>query len=186
MKRTLIFFVSLTIVILSLCACTTHEDRIIGTPMLKVILQQSYGEDDKQFFYIVDDKGHTENTDAFTSDENATTFYAETDTDFSCDIVDGKVINTLTGTKGSDKQGNFITADETTVEIMEVAANTIDHDMYEFSVWCSKGKYYVFVKLNVNWQDPCVLYFYDTAKKELTELYSWDSKDLVGISTDIK
>ncbi|MGN0461902.1 MAG: hypothetical protein ACI4HZ_05610, partial [Ruminococcus sp.] len=142
MKRTLVFFVSLTLVILSLCACTTHEDRIIGTPMLKVILKQSY-EEDKQFFYIVDDKGHAENTDAFKSDENVTTFYADTDTDFNCDIVDGNVINTLTGTKGSDKQGNFITADETTVEIMEVATNTIDHDMYEFSVWCSKGKYYV-------------------------------------------
>lgn len=186
MKRTLIFFVSLTIVILSLCACTTHEDRITGTPMLKVILKQSYEEDDKQFFYIVDDKGHAENTDAFTSDENVTTFYADTDIDFNCDIVDGKVINTLTGTKGCDKQGNFITADEITVEIVEVATNTIDHDMYEFSVWRSKDKYYVFVKLNVNWQDPCILYFYDTAKKELTELYSWDSKDLVGISTVVK
>ena len=53
MKRTLVFFVSLTLVILSLCACTTYKDRIIGTPMLKVILKQSYEENDKQFLYIV-------------------------------------------------------------------------------------------------------------------------------------
>lgn len=186
MKRTLIYFVSLTIVILSLCGCTAHEDRIIGTPMLKVILKESYEEADNRFFYIVDDEGHAEKTDTFAPDENVTTFYADIYTDFNCDIVDGKVINTLTGTKGSDKQGNSITPDETTVEIMEIAANTIAHDMYEFSVWCSEGKYYAFVKLNVNLQDPCVLYFYDTAKKELTELYSWESRDLVGISTDVK
>ena len=69
---------------------------------------------------------------------------------------------------------------------MEVATHTIDHDMYEFSVWSSKGRYYVFVKLNVNWHDPCVLYSYNTEQKELIELYSWESRDLVGISTDVK
>ncbi|MDD6848182.1 MAG: hypothetical protein PUD53_05360 [Oscillospiraceae bacterium] len=186
MRKTLLFFVSLAIVIFSLCSCAAQEDRIVGTPMLKVILKESDEKNDKQFFYIVDDKGHAEKIDTFTPDENVTVFYADIYTDFNCDIENGKVINTLTGTKGNDEQGNSIKADETTAEIMEVATNTIDHDMYEFSVWCSKGKYFVFVKLNVNWQDPCILYSYNTEQKELIELYSWESRDLVGISTDVK
>ena len=51
---------------------------------------------------------------------------------------------------------------------------------------CTEGKLFVFIKLNVNLQDPCVLYFYNKDKKELTELYSWQNKDLVGISTNIE
>ena len=57
MRKTLLFFVSLTIVIFSLCSCAAQEGRIIGTPMLKVILKESGEKNDNQFFYIVVIKG---------------------------------------------------------------------------------------------------------------------------------
>ena len=44
------------------------------------------------------------------------------------------------------------------------------------------GRYFLYLKLNVNWQDPCYLYAYDEAGGKLTELYVWQSMDLLGIA----
>lgn len=186
MKRSLIFVVIIAF-IFSLCGCISYEDHIVGTPMLKVKLKSYNKEDNKKIsYYIVDDKGHGEKTNKFEPDENVTIFNADACTDFNCEIVNGKNKNKLIETKGKDEQGNSVIADETTAEIMEIAANTIDHVIYEFSVWCIEDKYFVFLKLNVNWQDPCTLYFYDTTDEKLEKLYTWQSRDLIGISTDVK
>ena len=40
-------------------------------------------------------------------------------------------------------------------------------------------RYFAFVKLNVNWWDPCTLYEYDGG--ELRELAQWDNMRLLSV-----
>lgn len=177
MKK-LIAVLLLAVMAFSLFGCLSREDRLRGAPVVKVILQPSYDETAEKEYYLVDSKGHTEKASAFAEDPNMSAYYADVLRDFRCDITDGNIVNTYTGTAEFE--------DETVPQIMQVAADTIDHNMMALSVWCSEGQYFAFTKLNVNWQDPCILYAYDTEAKELKELYTWQSMELVGISTDIE
>jgi len=140
MKKSIALILFL-LVILSFCGCVTRKDHMTGTPMVKVILKQSDEQKDKLFYYIVDNERHAEKTDVFIADSDVTIFYADTYNDFKCEVVSGKVINTLTGTKGVDKNGNTVMADEITTEIMQIAANSIEHEMYDFSICVPKANY---------------------------------------------
>lgn len=161
--------------VISLFGCASFEVRSKGEPVVKVILKPSHMESSVFEFYTVDSNGNVEKTEPFVADADMTVYYADALKDFQCDLIDGDLVNTFVGTVDYD--------DPTVKEIMQVAADSIDHNIFHFSVWCSGGKYFAFVKLNVNWQEPCRLYAYDPEKKELNPLYTWQSMDLVGIST---
>ena len=50
-----------------------------------------------------------------------------------------------------------------------------------FDIYELEGRYFAFIKLNVNWQDPCYLYEYDAGSDKLKELTVWQDVDLVGL-----
>ena len=61
-----------------------------------------------------------------------------------------------------------------------VVVDQIDHAIFDFQIIVVNGqRYFAFVKLNVNWWDPCTLYEYDGG--ELRELCQWDNMRLLSI-----
>lgn len=73
-------------------------------------------------------------------------------------------------------------ADSAMKEIIQIAAEKISHDISAFTILIDKDTYFAFVRLNVNLQDPCVLYQYDSETKELQELCQWDNVELQGLA----
>lgn len=70
---------------------------------------------------------------------------------------------------------------ETYEAIVRTACGQIDHDIWEFQILEDGGRYFAFIKLNVNWWTPCDLYEYDPETDTLTELKEWDDVNLVGL-----
>ena len=61
-----------------------------------------------------------------------------------------------------------------------VNGGEIDHAIFDFQIIVVNGqRYFAFVKLNVNWQDPCTLYEYEGG--ELRELAQWDNMRLLSV-----
>lgn len=79
------------------------------------------------------------------------------------------------------KSGKRIKADETVTKIITAVAKYEEHEIFDLSVWKVKGFYFAFYDLNVNWWLPCVLLAYNEDTDELTELYTWDDKELIGL-----
>jgi len=66
------------------------------------------------------------------------------------------------------------------IAMMHAAADQIDHAIFDFQIIVVNGqRCFAFVKLNVNWWDPCTLYEYDGG--ELRELCQWDNMRLLSI-----
>lgn len=172
----------ISILCLTVISCAEGREHLTGTPVLKVALQSSTGDAPAAEYYMLDNEGHAEKTAEFSPDADAVFFYADVDADFDCRIKNNHIVNRLVSTRGSDKAGNPVRADQTTEKILQAAADLIDHAMYDFTVINSGGRYFVYLKLNVNWQDPCHLYAYDKAGGKLIKLYVWQSMDLLGIA----
>ena len=162
-----------------LTACgdvSSHE----AVPILKVVIQAE-GSDTADYEYItVYNDGNCAETEAFDPDDSA--FYTSVNGNFYLSIVNNKFVNSLESTILIDSNGNITEADEIMTGIMKAAADTIHHDIWQLKIIADGNRYYAFIKLNVNWQSPCILYQYDTVTAELTELCRWDGVDLVGIA----
>ena len=151
-----------------------------SSPVLKVVIQPKGSDAEDYEYLVVYDNEKTAATDLFVPDDVAS-YTAESRT-FVSDVVNNRVVNTLESTILIDENGNKTDADEIMTAIMQTAADSIDHDIMEFTILVDGDRYFAFVKLNVNWSDPCILYEYDTATGRLIELCRWDGAHLMGIS----
>ena len=114
--------------------------------------------------------------------ENEAEIYLSHYDNFSCSIEDGKLTNTLKDTKITDLDGNPIDNIENRDiidRIFEKAAE-IGHDIFRMVIMEIDGKYFAQVNLNVNWQCPCDIYYYDPADDSFSEIYSFQHKDIIG------
>ena len=154
----------------------------LEAPVLKVVIQAE-GSDTADYQYMsVYNDGNCAKTETFHLNDSA--FYTATYGDFHSSVVNNKIVNTLESTVLIDSKGKIIEADEIMTEIMQVAADTINHDIWQFQIIVDEKRYYAFILINVNWQSPSILYQYDAATAKLIELCCWDGVDLVGISTN--
>jgi hypothetical protein len=149
-----------------------------ATPVVKTI---TAAEDGAPVYSIVYDNGNVRETDPFTP-EDASFYQAETG-DFSARIVHGKIVNTLMRTDLTDENGTTLPADTAMSALMQAAADTIDHDIAQFTIIKAQDDYFTLVKLNVNWSDPATLYRYNADSGTLTVLHQWDGVDLLGIAS---
>ena len=125
-------------------------------PILHVALKSSGEQDDAYVFYTAD--------------------YA----DFDTSALHSHRVNTLVATTLYDSVGNVVEPNETMIAMMHAAADQIDHAIFDFQIIVVNGRhYFAFVKLNVNWWDPCTLYEYDGG--ELRELCQWDNMRLLSV-----
>ncbi|WP_033120640.1 hypothetical protein [Oscillibacter sp. ER4] len=147
-------------------------------PILHVALKLA-GEQDAAYVYeTVCASGKSRACDAFTPD--ACVFYTADYADFDTTALRSHRVNTLVATTLYDSVGNVVEPDETMIAMMHAAADQIDHAIFDFQIIVVDGyRYFAFVKLNVNWWDPCTLYEYEGG--ELRELCQWDNMRLLSV-----
>ena len=147
-------------------------------PLLHVALKPA-GEQDSAYAYeTVYASGKSRACDAFTPD--ACVFYTADYADFDTSALRSHRVNTLVATTLYDSVGNVVEPNETMIAMMHATADQIDHAIFDFQIIVVNGqRCFAFVKLNVNWWDPCTLYEYDGG--ELRELCQWDNMRLLSI-----
>ena len=96
------------------------------------------------------------------------------------DIVNGKVRNTISDLTILDSETHPV-HDALLEDIAEVTAASIDHDIMEFEIWNVGTHYYSFIKLNVNWSDPCELYEYHPDSHSIHLVGAWDNVNLLAM-----
>ena len=146
-------------------------------PILHVALKSS-GEQDAAYVYeTVYASGKSRRCEAFTPD--ACVFYTADYADFDTSALRSHRVNTLVATTLYDSAGNAVTPNETMIAMMH-AAEQIDHAIFDFQIIVvNDQRYFAFVKLNVNWWDPCTLYEYKDG--QLRELCQWDNMRLLSV-----
>lgn len=163
MKRFFVALLSFALCLALLFFVRNKSDE----PILHVALKLA-GEQDATYVYeTVYASGKSRACDAFTPD--ACVFYTADYADFDTSALRSRRVNTLVATTLYDSVGNVVEPNETMIAMMHAAADQIDHAIFAFA----------FVKLNVNWQDPCTLYEYEGG--ELRELAQWDNMRLLSI-----
>ena len=171
--------VSIIIVSIFLCVLIIRSTTtFLAWPVLKVATR------DKNSGYVtyqtLYENRKIKNSEGFESDE-LTFYYAHTN-DFRCEKIDGHLVNTLVRTDIYDEEGKSIEPDDIIKDILQTVAEKTDHSIVDVTVILHEGIYYVQVELNVNLWDPTCFYRYDQDKKKLTLLYTWDNKEVVGIT----
>ena len=176
MKR---FFAAL--LSLSLClALSLFVRNESDEPILHVALKDA-GEQDAAYVYeTVYASGKSRACGAFTP--GTCVFYTADYADFDTTALRTHRVNTLVATTLYDSVGNTVEPDETMIDMMHAASRQIDHIIYDFQIVVDNERYFAFVKLNVNWWVPCVLYEFDLPTGELKELCTWNDMDLVGLA----
>ena len=96
-------------------------------------------------------------------------------------IVNGKVRNTVFDLTILDSEARPV-QDALLEDIAEVTAASIDHDIMEFEIWKVGTHYYSFIKLNVNWSDPCELYEYHPDSHSIHLIGEWDNVNLLSMA----
>lgn len=150
----------------------------VGEPVVRTITTKT-GSSEKEYTLIYEN-GKGTAVEEFVVDDAL--FLSADKEDFVSGIKNGKVSVCLNGTKLTDADGNPYEADAIVKNLMQCVAGTAEHDFLSVTIIIDDGTYFVFEKLNVNWQSPCVLYRYDTDAGALKELYRWEDVELQGIS----
>lgn len=168
MKRILAALLSFALCLALLLFVRSEPDE----PLLHVALKPA-GEQDAAYVYeTVYTSGKSRRCNAFTPD--TCVFYTADYADFDTTALRTHLVNTLVATTFYDSVGNVVEPDETMIAMMHAAADRIDHAIFGFQIIVvNRRHYFAFVRLNVNWQDPCVLYEYDGG--QLCELAQWDN-----------
>lgn len=168
MKRFFAALLSLALCLALLLFVRNESDE----PILHVALKSAGGQDAAYVYETVYASGKSRACDAFTPD--TCVFYTADYADFDTTALRTHRVNTLVAATLYDSVGNTVEPDETMIDMMYAAADQIDHAIFDFQIIVVDGhRYFAFVRLNVNWQDPCVLYEYDGG--QLCELAQWDN-----------
>ena len=122
--------------------------------------------------------GKLEQTESFTADK--VKIYDATN-DFENKIVGNRIVVTLKSTYLIDEDGNESHAGDDLKQFMQSLANLSHNSLWNVQIIEDGDRYLAFVKRNVNWWTPCILYKYDAENNKAVKLYEWDDEDLQGI-----
>lgn len=174
MKRILAALLSFALCLALLFFVRNKSDE----PILHVALKPAGEQDAAYVCETVYASGKSRRCNAFTPD--TCVFYTADYADFDTSALRSHRVNTLVATTLYDSVGNVVEPDETMIAMMHAAADQIDHAIFDFQIIVVNGqRYFAFVKLNVNWWDPCTLYEYEGG--EFRELAQWDNMRLLSI-----
>lgn len=151
--------------------------NVIKSPTFKVILKDE--QSNSISYKNIYSRKLSWKTDEFLSDD-LVIYTAKPDT-FISFIKNNKVLNRLNNIELENIDINSLSDKEILASIF-LEAEKIEHEIWEFKILKSDGRYFVLIKLNVNWQSPNDLYEYDLIENDLMFLHTLKSKDIVGIS----
>lgn len=170
------FIVLITLILITIIATILISNVIYkGNPVLNVIIKDN--ENNLKYLTILDN-GKTKTIDEFNNIEFSK--YSIDCTKFDSKIKNNKIYNSVNGSIIYDIDGKAINNPIIKDLVLKILSN-IHHEIYYLDIFELDGKVYSFVKLNVNWNNPCYLYEYDTINKRIKKLYVWQNVDLVGI-----
>lgn len=174
MKRILAALLSFALCLALLLFIRNEPDE----PILHVALKPDSEQDAAYIYETVCASGKSRRCEAFTP--NSAGFYTADYANFDTSALRSHRVNTLVATTLYDSVGNIVEPNETMIAMMHAAADQIDHAIFDFQIIVVNGQhYFAFVKLNVNWWDPCTLYEYESG--ELRALCQWDNMRLLSI-----
>lgn len=172
------FYLLCAALLMTLTACGALAPATDDAPVLNAIIQKENA--DAPEHVAVYSQGKTAEIGAFSPDDAV--FYTAAHGNFETNVESNAVKNVLKARTLIDSDGSQIEADEILAKMMQTAADTIDHEIWQFQAVVLGGRYFAFIKLNVNLHSPCILYEYDPTVVKLTELCRWDGVDLIGLS----
>lgn len=129
-------------------------------------------------FDVIGTEGRIKSTAPFESDE-ITVLYATLgcfDSDISRDDV-----NTLNYVEVKDENGRVVRHSILIERIFQAIADTVDTPFLNVYIIVCNDMYFPVVELNVNWWAPRRLFYYNTKSGNLTELYTYNHKKIVGL-----
>lgn len=174
-KSTFVVYMTLVLVGL-LIGCDASEEVVI-----RVMVENE--ETKGLAYYAVLSNQKVETIDAFVSDDFQ--LYTASSGSFSSHMAKEGVFNQVSKIELEDVDGHRIINDKTMLDIFK-AAEEIEHDIWSFQIIQSGDRYFVLVKLNVNWQSPCDLYEFDVVNKKLKLLHRFDGINFIGLSLEKK
>lgn len=177
MKKTLSLLLCL-LLLLSLIGCGAQRADL---PAIKVITQDHADQWAEPDYWQIRPGKKPKSTDVFTADQ-ANVYHVDC-AQINADVIDGKVKNQIESIRITNDTGTQV-EDKTLSAIVETTASSIDHAIHEFTIIKDSGYYFTFIKLNVNWSDPCELYLYDADTNIIQQLAHWDNVDFIGIQVD--
>lgn len=172
MKRGKVFIIAIICIIaILLCSCSGKA----STPVVNVATIDDSGAIS---YSSILDNGKLEEVEAFTVDVVKT--YDITN-DFDYKSVKNLGFVSLKSSYLIDEDGTESRADDVQKNFMQALADVSHHPLWNVQLIEDAGQYFAFVKLNVNWWTPCILYKYDADNNKAVKLYEWDDVDLKGI-----
>lgn len=114
--------------------------------------------------------------------EDAEVYVADVN-NFSAKTENGKVVNTLISNVVTDSEGNEFKADGELSNLLQIIAETVEHDILEAKIFKDGQMYYIAVQTNVNWQSPCDFYQYEPSAGKILYLNSWDNMNVLGVAS---
>lgn len=114
--------------------------------------------------------------------EGGAQIYVALTDSFDYDLINGKLVNYVVHRKLRNLQGEFVEDIENREVIDRIFDRVaeIEHDILRMTIIAVDELYFVQVDLNVNWQSPCEVYYYNQSKDALEYLYQFQHKDVIG------
>lgn len=110
------------------------------------------------------------------------TYYIADYHNFSSAIQKNKVVNTVISTVLTTNAGTNVKSEEYLTNLLQVIADTVNHNIIEARLFKEKSGCYVAVQTNVNWQSPCDFYRYNEKEGSLTHICTWQNVDVLGVA----
>ena len=180
-SRIVVYIIILVLIVVALYPLISEANKMSPLPVLSIIIGNADPDATFLRYYTIYNNEKIRESDAFTPDETVS-LYSAVYGDFKAEVVNGQVKNTLKDTLIEDRDGNSINADERISVLMQVLADTLKHDISKCTIIETNDHLFAFVKLNVNWSDPCELYMYKAETKSLEMIHKWNNVDIMGAS----
>lgn len=129
------------------------------------------------FSYMIADKQRIQPSDAFEPD--AMEVFDASSSLYSF-IEEGRVVNHISTIIILDENRYSVPVTEEFKDIVSLASQ-INHDVMTLKIMKTDECTFAYTELNVNWQSPCTLYYYNPKERSLSKLYTWNDEEVTNI-----
>ena len=129
------------------------------------------------FSYTIADKQRIQPSDAF--EPNAMEVFDASSSLYSF-IEEGRVVNHISTIIILDENRYSVPVTEEFKDIVSLASQ-INHDVMTLKIMKTDECTFAYTELNVNWQSPCTLYYYNPEERSLSKLYTWNDEKVTNI-----
>jgi len=187
-KRALRLIAACLLLVLSACVAEKEWDAFDpdSVGVVDVAVCPAYGDDLSPEYYVLAGGRRIQAAPEFDSGDSEIYYVGHDCFEAYIGHVDTllpdktRVLNRLVHMELHDENGGPVRINEEMEAIFHQVAG-LEHEVFDVRIIVADGEYFVFHKLNVNWQLPCVLSYYNRDSDRLIELYRWQEREIVGL-----